>query len=264
MQVKLLAFTIWTITTVTVVLFAGKYWWFPESASTHGESVDRQFMYTLWVTGAVFIVAQVALGYLLVRYRERPGRKAIYNHGNDKMELTWTLATTVLFYVMVIAGQGIWYSLYIEAAPQNALQIEVTGQQFAWNIRYAGPDGEFGPVSPDLINDSAGNPLGLDLQNSAAQDDLVVPTMAIPINRPIELLLRSKDVTHAFSVRELRIKQDTVPGLVIPIQFTANRTGRFEISCAELCGLGHHRMRSFIEVLSEEDYSNWLVEQSEY
>lgn len=264
MQVKLLAFTIWAITTVTVVLFAGKYWWFPESASSHGESVDRQFMYTLWVTGAVFIVAQVALGYLLVRYRERPGRKAIYNHGNDKMELTWTLATTVLFYVMVIAGQGIWYSLYIEAAPQNALQIEVTGQQFAWNIRYAGPDGEFGPVSPDLINDSSGNPLGLDLQNSAAQDDLVVPTMAIPINRPIELLLRSKDVTHAFSVRELRIKQDTVPGLVIPIVFTATRTGRFEISCAELCGLGHHRMRSFIEVLSEEDYSNWLVEQSEY
>lgn len=260
----LLALIIWIITIVIVVLFAGQFWWFPESASSHGDNVDRQFVYTLWVTGLVFVVAQMALGYFIFRYRQRPDQKARYYHGNDKMEVVWTLATTVLFYVMVLAGQGVWYDLYIEAAPQDALRIEVTGQQFAWNIRYAGPDGEFGPVSPELINDSAGNPLGLDLQDPAAQDDIVVPTMAVPINRPVELLLRSKDVTHAFSVRELRIKQDTVPGIVIPLRFTATRTGRFEISCAELCGMGHHRMRSFIEVLSEEDYASWLVEQSEY
>ena len=88
--------------------------------------------------------------------------------------------------------------------------------------------------------------------------------MAVPINRPIQLLLRSKDVTHAFSVRELRVKQDTVPGLVIPIQFTASKTGKFEIACAELCGLGHHRMRSFIDVLSQEEYEEWLRDNSEF
>jgi cytochrome c oxidase subunit 2 len=260
----LLAITIWIITLISVILFAGRVWWFPESASSHGAQLDTQFVYTLIVTGFIFIVAQVALGYFIVRYRERPGQKATYSHGNNKMEVIWTVATTVLFYAMVLMGFEVWVEMYIQAAPQDALQIEVTGQQFAWNIRYPGPDGQFGSFSPELIDDSAGNPLGLDPDDPAGEDDLVVPTMAIPVDRPIELLLRSKDVTHAFSVRELRVKQDALPGMVIPLRFTAIKLGKYEISCAELCGLGHHRMRSFIDVFSDEDYAEWLREQSEF
>jgi cytochrome c oxidase subunit 2 len=260
----LLAITIWIITLISVILFAGRFWWFPESASAHGALMDTQFVYTLIVTGLIFILAQVSLGYFIIRYRERPGHKATYSHGNDKMEIIWTTATTVLFYVMVLLGFQVWIDMYIQAAPEDALQIEVTGQQFAWNIRYSGPDGQFGSTSPELIDDSAGNPLGLDPDDPAGEDDIVVPTMAVPVDRPIELLLRSKDVTHSFSVRELRVKQDTLPGMVIPLRFVATKLGHYEIACAELCGLGHHRMRSFLDVFSEGDYDEWLREQSEF
>lgn len=259
----ILAVTIWLITIVSTVLMVGKYWWFPEVASAHGGDLDRQFMLTLVVTGVVFILAQVGLGYAVARYRDGAGKVANYTHGSEKLEVIWTVATTVVFFAMVIPGQSIWADLYLAEAPEDALRIEVTGQQFAWNIRYPGPDGEFGRLAPDLIDDEGGNPLGLDLSDTAAQDDLVLPIMAIPLGKPIELLLRSKDVTHAFSVRELRVKQDLVPGLLIPIQFTATRTGRFEIACAELCGLQHYNMRSFLEVLSEADFAQWLKDQAE-
>jgi len=269
----LLAITIWIITLITVILFTdlvpgmlelagGK--WFPESASAHGGIVDAQFFNTLMVTGVVFILAQVALGYLVLRYRERPGQTAYYYHGSNKMEVAWTAATTVVFFVMVLMGYGVWLDLYIHAAPEDAIQIEVTAQQFAWNIRYPGPDGQFGRIRPELIDDAAGNPLGLDREDPVGEDDLVVPTMAVPVNRPIELILRSKDVTHNFSVRELRLKQDTVPGMMIPLRFTATKTGKYEIACSELCGLGHHNMRSFLDVLSDQGYADWLEDQSEF
>ena len=260
----MLTAVIWIITVISVVSFVSRRWWFPESASAHGSSLDDQFMITLIVTGVVFVAAQIGLGYIVLRYKEKKNRTAEYSHGNNTMELIWTLATTVVFFIMVLMGQGTWYDLYIGQASDSAVQIEVTGQQFAWNIRYPGPDGKFGTIRPELINDSGGNPLGLDLKDAAAQDDIVVPTMAIPVNRPIQLLLRSKDVTHAFSVRELRVKQDTVPGLVIPLQFTATKIGKFELACAELCGMGHHRMRSFVNVLKQEDYEQWLLENSEF
>jgi cytochrome c oxidase subunit 2 len=108
----LLAIVIWIITLITVLLFTGQ--WFPESASSHGAIVDTQFFYTLIVTGVVFILAQVALGWFVLRYRARPGQKAYYNHGNNKMEIIWTSATAVLFYVMVSLGYGVWVDLYIQ------------------------------------------------------------------------------------------------------------------------------------------------------
>ena len=259
----LLGILIWIFTIVTTIAFASRHWWFPESASSHGEILDNQFVVTLVVTGIVFIIAQIGLGWVLFRYRDTGKNQVVYSHGNNKLEIIWTALTAIVFFLMVLPGQKIWADLYLNPAPKDAFQIEVTGQQFAWNIRYPGPDGQFGIVKPELINDAAGNPLGLDFDDPAAQDDLVLPTMAIPVNRPIELLLRSKDVTHAFSVRELRIKQDTVPGLLIPLRFTATKTGSFEIACAELCGLGHHRMRSFIEVLTEDAYRGWLREMAE-
>ncbi len=259
-----LSLTIWAITLITAILFASGRWWFPESASVHGVTIDRQFLVTLIVTGVVFIVAQVALGYLILRYREKAGREAKYTHGSNSIEVLSTVATAVLFFAMVLAGLQSFSDLYLTAAPEDAIPIEVTGQQFAWNIRYPGPDGKFGRTNPELVDDAVGNPLGLDNADAAALDDIVVPTMAIPVNRPVKLILKSKDVTHSFSVRELRVKQDTVPGMVIPIHFTANQTGTFEIACAELCGMGHHRMRSSIEVLSDQEYSEWLRERANY
>ena len=259
----ILAITIWLITLVSVVLTVGKYWWFPELASEHGAALDRQFMLTLVVTGIIFVLAQVGLGYLIVRYKDRPGRTADYSHGNDKLEIVWTAATAVIFFALVIPGQSIWASLYLIPPGEDVLRIEVTGQQFSWNIRYPGADGQFGATKTELIDDSGGNPLGLDQDDPASRDDLVVPIMAVPVNRQVELILRSKDVTHAFFVRELRIKQDTVPGMTIPLRFKPTKIGHYEVACAELCGLGHYMMRSTIQVLSDEDYASWLKDQAE-
>lgn len=258
------AILVWLITLVTTYHFVMRTWWFPESASAHGSLLDGQFETTLLVTGVVFILAQVALGYVVWKYRSRPtSGEVTYSHGNNRLEMASILITTIVFYLMVLPGQSIWADLYINVPEGESVQIEVTGQQFAWNIRYPGADGKFGRIRPDLIDDSSGNPLGLDFDDPAAEDDLVLPTMALPVDQPIELLLRSKDVTHSFFVRELRIKQDTVPGLTIPLRFTPTKIGQYEVACAELCGLGHHTMRSFVEVLSETDYRAWLADMAE-
>lgn len=257
-----LAFLIWIITLVTVILFASGKWTFPLAASSHAHAIDQQYWVTLVVCGIIFFLAQMALGWVVFRYRDSAGSKAHYSHGNNRMEMLWTVATAVLFFALNIMGQRVWADLRFQGAAPEALQIEVYGQQFVWNIRYPGPDGKFGRTDAAKMSDSSGNPLGLDEADPTGKDDVVVPTMAVPVNRPVQLTLRAKDVTHSFSVRELRIKQDAVPGMAIPIHFTPTQIGKFEVACAELCGLGHYKMRSLVEVLSEEDYQKWLQERA--
>jgi cytochrome c oxidase subunit 2 len=158
-------------------------------------------------------------------------------------------------------------------SPNEALQVEVTPEQFAWNIHYAGPDGVFGKTDIKLI-DLQSNPLGLDKSDPAAKDDVTtVNQLYVPVNKPIIVRLKSKDVIHSFNVPEFRVKQDAVPGLTIPIWFVPNittaemrtRTGKpefqYEIACAQLCGLGHYRMRGFVNVLTAEEFQKWLDEQ---
>lgn len=259
----LLAVFLVIFTAVTIYIFAARVWWFPPAITALGHRIDAQFMRTLWITGLVFFLSQLALAYVLVRYRDRGGR-ATYSHGNNTMEVLWTAATAILFVGLGAAAGSAWAAYHNESGPPSAIQVEVTGQQFAWNFRYPGPDGHFGRIAPELVNDASGNPLGLDMNDPAAQDDIVAPTMAVPVNREVELLLRSKDVTHSFFVRELRFKQDTVPGMLIPMRFTAQQVGEYEIACAELCGLGHHRMRTVLKVLPQDQYENWLREQAAF
>ncbi len=257
-----LAFLLILITFSTIYIFVKRIWWFPEAITPLGADVDAQFVRTLVITGIVFFLAQLGLGFAIVRYRDR-GRRAVYSHGNNKLEILWTTATAIMFLGLGIAAERAWARFHFQGASPGALQIEVVGQQFQWNFRYPGPDGVFGRTDPALINDGAGNFLGLDTSDPAAQDDLVVPQLAIPVNREVELILRAKDVTHSFFVRELRFKQDTVPGLTVRVHFTATKTGKYEIACAELCGLGHHRMRSDLFVLPPDEYENWLRQQAE-
>jgi len=197
---------------------------------------------------------------VVVRFRNR-GRRAGYSHGNNTMEILWTSATVIVFLGLGIMAREAWATLHFRGAGPDALRIEVTAQQFAWNFRYPGADGLWGRTKITEISDSSGNPLGLDPDDPAAADDLVMPVFAVPANREVELVLKTKDVTHSFFVRELRLKQDAVPGLEIRVHFTAEKPGRYEVACAELCGLGHHRMRSYLTVLSPADYEKWLAEQ---
>jgi cytochrome c oxidase subunit II len=259
---RALAVLLWLITLFGVVLFSGRFGWFPETISEYGPAIDQQFMRTLAVVGLAFVLSQVTLGWYVLRYRGTRKGDVIYTHGNTRTELVMMFAVTVVFVTLAVLGQRVWAQLHFRDVPPDALTIEVTGQQFVWNIRYPGADGKFGRTDPKLMNDQE-NPVGLDLKDAASKDDIVsVNRMAIPVNRPINLILRSKDVTHSFFAPALRIKQDTVPGLAIPMHFKAVKTGEYEIACAELCGLGHYKMKGYLMVMPDAEYEAWLKERS--
>jgi cytochrome c oxidase subunit II len=249
------------MTVVTVYIFWAKIWWFPPAITDLGHEIDAQFMRTLMITGVVFVAAQFGLALAIYKFRDH-GQKATYFEGNNTMEIVWTLATVVLFVGLGLYARNAWAQVHFIGAAEGALPIEITAQQFAWNFRYAGPDGKFGRTKPELVSASTGNPIGLDSTDSSSKDDLVAPVIAVPVGREVELIIRSQDVTHSFYVRELRLKQDAVPGMEIHMHFTANTPGDYEIACAELCGLGHYRMHSMLSVLSEADFEKWLKDQT--
>jgi cytochrome c oxidase subunit 2 len=250
------------MTVITVYMFMAKIWWFPPPITNLGQEIDSQFMRTLLITGIVFVAAQFGLAIAVYRFRDH-GQKATYFEGNNTMEIVWTVATVVLFVGLGLFAHNAWAQVHYIGASPGAIPIEVTAQQFAWNFRYAGADGKFGRTKPELVSASTGNPVGLDSTDPAAKDDVVSPVAAVPVGREIELILRSQDVTHAFFVRELRLKQDAVPGMEIHIHFTADVPGDYELVCAELCGLGHYRMHSMLTVMSESDYEKWLKNLAE-
>ena len=248
------------MTVVTVYIFMAKIWWFPPAITDFGHEIDAQFTRTFIITGIVFVMAQIGLAYAVFRFRDR-GQKATYFEGNNTMEIVWTLATVILFVGLGLYARNAWAQVHFIGASPGALPIEVTGQQFAWNFRYAGRDGKFGREKPELVSASTGNPVGLDPTDPASKDDIVSPVIAVPAGREVELILRSQDVTHAFYVRELRLKQDAVPGMEIHMHFTATVPGEYELACAELCGLGHYRMHTMLQVLSETDFEKWMKDQ---
>jgi cytochrome c oxidase subunit 2 len=212
--------------------------------------------------GIVFVAAQVALGYLVWKYRERPSAEPVkYSHGNTTLELLWTALTAVLFIGLNLMGSHVWASERFAPAETGALPVEVTGMQFAWYFRYAGADGKFGATEAKLMDPSAGNEaaIGLDTSDPAAKDDVVTGTMYLPVNRQVDLTLRAVDVIHSFFVPAMRFKQDSVPGLAIHMHFTPTEVGDYEIACAELCGLGHYKMHGILKVVSQEDFEKWLA-----
>ncbi len=252
---RALAVIIWLLTLGSVSLFFVKKWWFPTAITEHASALDRQFMLTIIVVGLAFTAAQVGLGYMVWKYRDTGNReRAIYTHGSSKLEVIWTMVTAVIFIGLAVMGQSVWASLRFTQAPAGAFQVEVVAQQFQWNFHYAGTDGVFGRTDPKLIDDSSLNFIGIDETDPNAKDDSVHSVLAIPVNRPVELLLRSKDVIHNFWVPQLRFKQDLVPGMVIRVHFTANTPGKYELACAELCGQLHFKMKSYLLVLPEEEH----------
>jgi cytochrome c oxidase subunit 2 len=144
--------------------------------------------------------------------------------------------------------------------PSESVVVRVVGEQFAWNMQYPGPDGKFGRTDIKLV--APDNPLGLDRSDPAAKDDVTtINQLNLPVGKPIILHLSSKDVIHSFSLPQMRVKQDAVPGMSIPLWFTATETGDWEINCSQLCGLGHYRMRGFYSIKSQADYDAWLKEE---
>ena len=257
----LLMVVIWLITLVSTYFFLAKTWWLPVQASAAAAGIDHHFVVSFLLMGPVFVAAQLALGYLAWKFRAGSKSKVQYSHGNSTLEAIWTVLTAVLFVGMNLMSSSIWASERFRAAEANAVHVEVTGMQFAWYFRYAGPDGKFGVTKPELEDASAGGEaaLGLDPKDPASKDDVVSGIMVVPVNREIEVILRSHDVIHSFFVPAMRFKQDAVPGLAIHMHFTPIETGEFEIACAELCGLGHYKMHGIVKVVSQEEFDKWLA-----
>jgi len=258
------------LTILTVYYFAIKLWWFPDPINEIGREIDRQFYRTLVITGLVFVLSQLALAWVVVRYRDR-GQRAHYSHGVGWMEITWTLATIILFIGLGVYAQFTWAKIHLDPPGPDPVEVEVIGEQFKWSFRYPGPDGKFGRYKPleqvkrERAAGRRSDPWQLDPADPAGQDDIVLgpgSLMAVPANRQVQIILRSKDVIHSFFVRELRLKQDAVPGMVVPLRFTAEKPGDYELYCTELCGMGHHQMRTVLKVLSQADYEQWLRGQT--
>ncbi len=253
----------------------------PALAATHGAQIDgligwiHVFMLILFVGWGGFFV------YALVRFRRSRNPVADYtgvkSHNASYLEIGVAVVEAVLLVGFAIP---LWAARIGDIPPENeSLIVQITGEQFAWNFHYAGTDGVFGRTDITLL-DLQSNPLGLDRSDPAAKDDITtVNQLYLPVNKPIIVRLRSKDVIHSFGVPEFRVKQDAVPGLTIPIWFIPNvttaemrtRTGnpefQYEIACAQLCGLGHYRMRGFVTVQTAEEFQKWMEdtvqEQSE-
>ena len=260
----LLALFFWSIALGTVLIFLARVWWTPQLASVHGQAIDHQLVVTLTVAGVVFFLAHLALGYFVWRYRLRGTQEpARYWSDSPKLEAVWTIATAVLFVSLAIQGNRVWAGYFNQSVAPGALTIEVTAQQFAWNIRYPGADGRFGRTDPRLIDDSLGNYVGVDPADAAGADDIITQNVAaIPVDRPVQVILRTKDVIHSFFVPAFRVKQDAVPGLAIPVSFAATTPGEYEIACAELCGMQHHKMRGRLQVLPDQEFQAWLKARS--
>lgn len=239
--------------------------WRPEVASVHGQTVDRVIDYLLVIVGIFIITGHILLGLWIVWSKKRD---LPTGHASRKTEARVAIAVVLVMAVVsesgvIVLGLPAWEQMYGDP-PENALVVEVVGKQFGWITRYPGEDGVFGATLPELVDDMD-NPLGLDDEDEAAEDDIVLDGLLhLPVGTPVLVRLRSHDVLHSFSVAHMRVKQDVVPGLTTSVQFEVTRTGDFEIACAELCGLGHYRMRGVLKVQTVADFTSWLAEQETF
>jgi cytochrome c oxidase subunit 2 len=251
------------------------------SASTQGPQIDNIISIVHWLMLILFVGWGAYFIYALIKFRASKNPKANYNgvksHFSSYIEALVAVVEVVLLFGFAFP---IWASRIndVPAGP-DVVQIRVVGQQFAWNFHYPGPDGVFGKSSVNLV-DEAENPIGLDRKDSFAKDDVfTVNQLHIPVNTPINISLSTKDVIHNFKLPELRVSQDAIPGMEIPVWFEATMTSEeflkttvgskregkgFQIACAQLCGLGHYRMMGYMTVHDNEGYADWKAEQQEY
>jgi cytochrome c oxidase subunit II len=237
----------------------------PVDISTHGHAIDEQLSDTMAEAGFAFLGAQLILAFFVWKYSNRkPGAKISHLPGGAKLMVATAfilVGTEVL--ALGVLGQKAWADVYFTPPKPTAMAIQAQAGQFAFYFRYPGADGKFGSLHPDKIDEGNGNYFGLDPANDMeARDDIVSGELAIPVNREILLLMHSKDLNHSFYVRELRIQQDFVPGLDLAVHFTATQTGKFEIVCTQLCGLGHYNMKAYLTVLSQDDFDKWLKQKA--
>ncbi len=212
--------------------------WLPENISTYGGDIDNLFYVIFWITTIVFVAVQATLIVFLVKYRYQPGRKATYTHGNNTLEIAWTIAPSLILVVLTLMSRATWDEIKAEIPPVD-VSVRVMAKQYNWDFIYPGPDGKF-----DTDDD-------MTLENE----------LNVPVDKVVKLELMSRDVIHSFFLPNLRFKQDTMPGRQIDGWFKATKTGEYEIPCAELCGFGHSGMLGYLKVHSPQDYDAWVAKR---
>lgn len=216
-------------------------WFIPHGSSTFVPEIDFLYYLILVITGIAFVVVEGGLVYFCFKYRARPGQKAHYTHGNATAEVIWTAVPAVTVVIIGILSAPVWNKIKgRDSVPAGALAYGVAAKQFEWNVTYAGIDGQLG----------------------SADDFLVRNQLHIPVNRDVLINLTAEDAIHSFFVPAFRIKQDAVPGMMIRVWFRATEPGAFELACAELCGMGHYKMRAQVMVHTQEEYDQWLASRT--
>jgi len=228
-------------------------WPLPADASAHGPALDRHLLLNLWIALALLALAHLILFAGLLA-RRRTEATNLW-----RIEYLPLAILGVLFASLTIKAERLWAATRYTGASLTALQVEVTGVQFAWYFRYPGPDATFGITRPQLVAPGEGNPLGLDSTDPHSADDEVTSELVLPAGREVDLRLNAQDVIHGFSIPELRLKQNAVPGQAIHVHFTATTPGTYAILCTQLCGLGHYRMNATLRVLPPDQFASWLA-----
>jgi cytochrome c oxidase subunit II len=264
------------------------------AASAHGPELDSMFNLTLVITGIVFVICQILLFYFAFKYRGRKGAKAVFIPHDNKLEVIWTAVPAVVMCFLVIRGLVAWNDVMADIAPdEDYMEIEATGSQFLWYLRYPGPDGKLGARNYKLTTGK--NPLGQDWTDDKNLDDFQPNDLVLPVNKKVRVRIMARDVLHSFFLPHFRVKMDAVPGMPTYFVFTPTvtteeyrerlkdypeyqqpsdpndpeseplwKTFNYELACAELCGKGHFSMRKLVRVVSEEEYQSWLNEQQSY
>lgn len=259
------------------------------SASVQGEKVDSMLFLTIAITGVVFFITQILLFWFAYKYQESDKRKVFFYPHNNKLEVLWTVVPAIFLTILVVIGLRNWF-YFTGDAPKNAMQVEITGKQFSWIYRYPGQDGVFGKKYYRLIDEGNFNPLGVIWRDStikkpdgtivnfkadpASYDDIITTeAMYLVVNKPVKLLINSRDVIHDVGLPQFRMKMDAVPGIPTTMWFTPKYTTKemqqktgnpnfeYEISCDQLCGNGHFSMRGIIKVVTQPEFDEWMAKQ---
>ncbi len=239
--------------------------WFPENTSTFGGELDSLFAIIYWISVGIFFLTFGIMGYFLVKYRYDRNRRGYNYHGNNVVELTWTVLPTILFAFIGLYSDDIWErTKYSSRLPKADVQVLVMGKQFGWQFLYPGADGQYGRNAYTHRDEcrkliTALNPFGIDSTDPNSMDDFTTENQfKVPVNANIVMHGSSQDVLHSFFLPHARVKQDVVPGTWMNIWYNIFKTGKFELACAELCGGGHYSMRAEYEVLSKSAYDAWV------
>jgi len=233
-------------------------WWLPPLAS-NWKTMDDTLFITVVITGLFFVVISLFVAYTLWRFRHREGSRAAYEPDNHRLERRLIVITSVG--IAALLAPGLWvYADYV-SPPSEAMTLEVLGQQWRWRFRFPGPDGQLGGSDARFV--SGANPFGLDPSDTRGADDILVDDneVRLPLNRPVNVVLRSHDVLHDFYVPHFRSRMNIVPGQVSSFWFTPTKAGRYEALCAQLCGVGHPDMRGFVRVEEGAAFDTWLAAQ---